>query len=133
MPAPAERTLNCPCSIEAIVKTPVYARTDGYVSYFFFNDTATTEIYTFPYTTLFRSWWRHGPTGRGGRVGRSPARRRSRLTLAPDRKSTRLNSSHLYISYAGFCLTKRLTPQGSDRASRRGLQPCWRAHSRAPR
>src|ERR1039458_7346191 len=56
----------------------------------------------FPYTTLFRS----------GRT-RSTARRRSRKHRAglprtrPDRKSTRLNSSHLGISYAVFCLIKR--------------------------
>src|SRR6267378_2258233 len=53
----------------------------------------------FPYTTLFRS-------GRGGRPHRvcgaalPPARR-------PDRKSTRLNSSHVEISYAVFCLKKK--------------------------
>src|SRR2546429_9667366 len=31
--------------------------------FFFFNDTATTEIYTFPYTTLFRSNRQHGNDG----------------------------------------------------------------------
>src|SRR5437764_1950878 len=40
---------------------------------FFFNDTATTEIYTFPYTTLFRSRRRRPGSGRGAaRVGRRP-------------------------------------------------------------
>src|SRR5262245_63970409 len=56
----------------------------------------------FPYTTLFRS-------SRGS--PRSPRRRRrSRPSPArdrPDRKSTRLNSSHLGISYAVFCLKKK--------------------------
>src|SRR6266550_8437332 len=53
----------------------------------------------FPYTTLFRSRRdaRH-PRPRGGR-GASACRR--------DRKSTRLNSSHGYISYAVFCLKKK--------------------------
>src|SRR6266849_10136845 len=54
----------------------------------------------FPYTTLFRSRPR-APRGRGRR--RAPWSRR-----APgDRKSTRLNSSHEWISYAVFCLKKK--------------------------
>src|SRR2546422_7062753 len=63
----------------------------------------------FPYTTLFRSRPPHEgrdqhPAGRGsgqveaGDVLPGPAR---------DRKSTRLNSSHGYISYAVFCLKKK--------------------------
>src|SRR5215471_21066754 len=53
----------------------------------------------FPYTTLFRS--RHGPARRP----RSPGRRRRRRWR--DRKSTRLNSSHVESSYAVFCLKKK--------------------------
>src|SRR5256885_3681298 len=62
----------------------------------------------FPYTTLFRSPPAHTPAG-------STAPRRSawhRSACAPprrDRKSTRLNSSHLVISYAVFCLKKKKT------------------------
>src|SRR5256885_5695699 len=55
----------------------------------------------FPYTTLFRS-----PSAtRGGRWARS----KNPLSGMPagDRKSTRLNSSHLVISYAVFCLKKK--------------------------
>src|SRR5271170_8293082 len=55
----------------------------------------------FPYTTLFRSL---GPVAEldGRRV------RVLRTTLRPrDRKSTRLNSSHEWISYAVFCLKKK--------------------------
>src|SRR2546426_3192959 len=71
----------------------------------------------FPYTTLFRSCDPHGPgrdrdrdawDGARARVRRvaSAARPRgSRERL--DRKSTRLNSSHLVISYAVFCLKKK--------------------------
>src|SRR2546426_2607461 len=68
----------------------------------------------FPYTTLFRS--RAGDRGRGDRGGPHPlgahlrgeARRVSdMLRPQPDRKSTRLNSSHLVISYAVFCLKKK--------------------------
>src|SRR5256884_6164568 len=62
----------------------------------------------FPYTTLFRSHGRRGgrsgpDRGRGGGDGR--AARVSRP--GGDRKSTRLNSSHGYISYAVFCLKKK--------------------------
>src|SRR5258705_10010053 len=61
----------------------------------------------FPYTTLFRS--RLGERGprrrRRARDGRGPPQPRSRLLT--DRKSTRLNSSHLGISYAVFCLKKK--------------------------
>src|SRR2546426_5391644 len=66
----------------------------------------------FPYTTLFRSR-RPGddgrdPAGAGGLVrgrGRRDASGAHRLDV--DRKSTRLNSSHLVISYAVFCLKKK--------------------------
>src|SRR2546426_3047268 len=75
----------------------------------------------FPYTTLFRSRRTLGPRGRsqgprvradrGGRF--SPARSagagrmRGGVVAGLDRKSTRLNSSHLVISYAVFCLKKK--------------------------
>src|SRR5256885_7215396 len=64
----------------------------------------------FPYTTLFRSardLGRRRATGAvrpAARAARSRGRSRFR---APDRKSTRLNSSHLVISYAVFCLKKK--------------------------
>src|SRR5256885_9201425 len=61
----------------------------------------------FPYTTLFRSRYpvaggdgcEGGGDGDAGRAGEHRAGR--------DRKSTRLNSSHLVISYAVFCLKKK--------------------------
>src|SRR2546429_1549327 len=60
----------------------------------------------FPYTTLFRS-----PPGEwcsGACRARNQDRRRAlRKTTGRDRKSTRLNSSHGYISYAVFCLKKK--------------------------
>src|SRR5256885_11985116 len=60
----------------------------------------------FPYTTLFRSPRRRRPGWRGGP---SPARAtdKSGRGATRDRKSTRLNSSHLVISYAVFCLKKK--------------------------
>src|SRR5256885_9019930 len=71
----------------------------------------------FPYTTLFRS----SPGGWPNRVARwagtgwaeawgslqGPPSSVWRCRLAGDRKSTRLNSSHLVISYAVFCLKKK--------------------------
>src|SRR5690606_42154666 len=71
----------------------------------------------FPYTTLFRSCGR--PVGAGtirrlsGQLscaGRHPVAAgcdRPRGSAHPDRKSTRLNSSHVKISYAVFCLKKK--------------------------
>src|SRR5256885_10759351 len=61
----------------------------------------------FPYTTLFRSPWvpRLLSWVRAARNVR-PRRRNS----PRDRKSTRLNSSHLVISYAVFCLKKKKKP-----------------------
>src|SRR2546429_7368741 len=58
----------------------------------------------FPYTTLFRS----AQTGhRRGPGGSDPSRPAPSGGAAQDRKSTRLNSSHGYISYAVFCLKKK--------------------------
>src|SRR2546430_9988739 len=63
----------------------------------------------FPYTTLFRSWRtaraRTAARRRGGGGGRCP--RSPRGAPFPDRKSTRLKSSHRQISYALFCLKKK--------------------------
>src|SRR5947208_9231256 len=56
----------------------------------------------FPYTTLFRSFHRDAGEQRGGFVAADGKHR-----AAPDRKSTRLNSSHQIISYAVFCLKKK--------------------------
>src|SRR5256885_10555027 len=57
----------------------------------------------FPYTTLFRSPDRL-PAGAGGLQCVCAGHREGR---GQDRKSTRLNSSHLVISYAVFCLKKK--------------------------
>src|SRR2546429_4897456 len=89
--------------------------------FFFFNDTATTEIYTLSLHDAL-------PISHSGEKGGSSSGSRSRSrpghARAPrpgswatpcasvrlssqDRKSTRLNSSHGYISYAVFCLKKK--------------------------
>src|SRR5690349_22886928 len=75
----------------------------------------------FPYTTLFRSVPEPGrcfgrvQPGRGA-IGAAAARRArpgakgAGGAAHPDRKSTRLNSSHVEISYAVFCLKKKISP-----------------------
>src|SRR5256885_9849259 len=101
----------------------------SYFLFFFFNDTATTEIYTlslhdalpisaaankflealdsgqkgkatFEFKGDERSNWHYIPKPRKGLTIKE---------MTPDRKSTRLNSSHLVISYAVFCLKKKKT------------------------
>src|SRR3712207_8107276 len=101
---------------------------------FFFNDTATTEIYTLSlHDALPISRPRPPSTTRRTTLARARARRRrvvsesieDRPSLAEggrsgdvmwsprDRKSTRLNSSHANISYAVFCLKKKHVPHHS--------------------
>src|SRR5256885_9938530 len=71
--------------------------------FFFFNDTATTEIYTLSLHDALPIW-----RGRGTRRDtRRGTRRFWGRCAGTDRKSTRLNSSHLVISYAVFCLKKK--------------------------
>src|SRR2546428_9406401 len=81
----------------------------------------------FPYTTLFRSVWLAWHAGHCQRTAAAkrtnlpPAHRTKKVFIDgggriwPDRKSTRLNSSHDQISYAVFCLKKNQTrhPRGS--------------------
>src|SRR5437773_9592079 len=69
--------------------------------FFFFNDTATTEIYTLSLHDTLPIWPRSPPSSASARcTSRGCCARR-------DRKSTRLNSSHITISYAVFCLKKK--------------------------
>src|SRR5688572_32556029 len=100
----------------------------------YLTDTTTTEIYTPSLPTLFRSDRRRRLRRRGGTIDRRDERRpapgtdlrlaRPRQDRLPqprrpdvrgplrhggrDRKSTRLNSSHSQISYAVFCLKKKI-------------------------
>src|SRR5258708_29976266 len=79
--------------------------------FFFFNDTATTEIYTLSlHDALPISLTRSGFFLRHSRSQASTnSGFRSRHFFWLDRKSTRLNSSHQIISYAVFCLKKKTT------------------------
>src|SRR2546430_4171468 len=93
------------------------------VLFFFFNDTATTEIYTLSlHDALPISAGRNvvasrtatattnsppTPTERVSESGVVTRAANPTTTGSPDRKSTRLNSSHSQISYAAFCLQKK--------------------------
>src|SRR5256885_12499267 len=99
-----------------------YAPAYLHVSFFFFNDTATTEIYTLSL---------HDALPIYPRYERAAQREQDRVaTVATtdvenvDRKSTRLNSSHLVISYAVFCLKKKTRPPRRARSMRRRYCQC---------
>src|SRR3712207_8285371 len=93
--------------------------------YLFFNDTAPTEIFTLSVhdaRPIFTETWSElnpdasAPILISPSSGRDVSFERSRsdsasrsASLATDRKSTRLNSSHANISYAVICLKKKLT------------------------
>src|SRR5256885_15001669 len=92
----------------------------NYQLVFFFNDTATTEIYTLSLHDALPIYCVGGAVRLAGMwTPNSPSRDtkwpdQPTPTVAapaaytfPDRKSTRLNSSHLVISYAVFCLKKK--------------------------
>src|SRR3989440_3314603 len=74
-----------------------------YFLFFFFNDTATTEIYTLSLHDALPIY-RFEPFPRLDGIEVFQLRR---FGHAIDRKSTRLNSSHDQISYAVFCLKKK--------------------------
>src|SRR6267142_3637329 len=75
------------------------------IFFFFFNDTATTEIYTLSLHDALPSSPGCFERTAARHSGRGTASPRSRATR--DRKSTRLNSSHMSISYAVFFLKKK--------------------------
>src|SRR2546429_6495514 len=83
--------------------------------FFFLNDTATTEIYTLSLhdaLPICQQGAAHLPAcdevARQHQVGNAAGVHGIGLG---DRKSTRLNSSHGYISYAVFCLKKKTSPE----------------------
>src|SRR5256885_12010626 len=104
---------------------------------FFFNDTATTEIYTLSLhdaLPICQDGFRQSdpealcldyerdisPVSAGRKLNRFRTPVRAGLcSVDPeiDRKSTRLNSSHLVISYAVFCLKKKTTSRGQHRCA----------------
>src|SRR5258707_1842645 len=90
----------CPARTSAVFS--VRAGTVIRCFFFFFNDTATTEIYTLSLHDALPISIFH-PFAHFSRLGRGRVLR----TQIEDRKSTRLNSSHANISYAVFCLKKK--------------------------
>src|SRR3712207_7243338 len=109
------------------------------ISLFFFNDTATTEIYTLslhdalpiltPSPSMRSVFPEPSEQGRLMRMRRALRRKRRAVrrrwraftrrhpTIMRDRKSTRLNSSHANISYAVFCLKKKNIKQEHQQVS----------------
>src|SRR5258708_22416349 len=87
-------------------------------TFFFFNDTATTEIYTLSLHDALPISLEHDHTRAPERQFACSIRLRVRgpdlfaqdVESDLDRKSTRLNSSHQIISYAVFCLKKKIQP-----------------------
>src|SRR3712207_8115819 len=97
----------------------------SYRFFFFFNDTATTEIYTLSLhdalpisrrsiSQVSSGGHNYGRHAAGDLPVRLPSEwaadrpaRRTQRARSTDRKSTRLNSSHANISYAVFCLKKK--------------------------
>src|SRR2546422_11188545 len=94
------------CTVSRFVFFFISSRPPFIFFFFFFNDTATTEIYTLSLhdaLPIFLSpRFRVRFPARAQSCCRSSAEGRQK-----DRKSTRLNSSHGYISYAVFCLKKK--------------------------
>src|SRR6202043_2676801 len=108
-----------------------------FIFFFFFNDTATTEIYTLSLHDALPIYW----------AVDAPIELRAMPLPSSwssiDRKSTRLNSSHVRISYAVFCLKKKNDDDGGGardaggaarvarpagrRCGRRGRRPGGRA------
>src|SRR5439155_24844951 len=122
-------TILCVCSLyNERLSFPVF--------YFFFNVPPTTEIYTLSLHDALRSLCSAASTPSTIRKRRPRSHRafaactrcaatrtaRSAASPARDRKSTRLNSSHVAISYAVFCLKKKKDTQ-SGRGLRSSPQP----------
>src|SRR2546426_7601938 len=102
--------------------------------FFFFNDTATTEIYTLSlhdalpiYRTRDNS---PGTIHRTARPYRFTTRPSGVVCRTTDRKSTRLNSSHLVISYAVFCLKKKKNAKSRPEEGNQQPHPDARARRR---
>src|SRR2546429_4914390 len=83
----------------------MYQRCSASFFFFFFNDTATTEIYTLSLHDALPICQDIRNSAVRMTVSGMPPR--PTLSSSQDRKSTRLNSSHGYISYAVFCLKKK--------------------------
>src|SRR5437868_15397328 len=102
-------------SYDRVIRTCCFGHT-RFLSFFFLLMRRPPRSTLFPYTTLFRSHryrtegrrWLEEALAADRSAHTSAARARARYVLTDrDRKSTRLNSSHVSISYAVFCLKKK--------------------------
>src|SRR5690349_23345484 len=115
--------------VSSLLYAPYYFLSFLYYFFFFLMIRRPPRSTLFPYTTLFRS------CKPGRYVGTFTGTYASSAAIIPDRKSTRLNSSHVEISYAVFCLKKKNKSQESiwrstphtpaRRAIRRRLRTSW--------
>src|SRR2546426_7667768 len=104
--------------------------------FFFFNDTATTEIYTLSLHDALPIL-QGGGDERERQHGEAEDAHRDvedRPGAAPrrDRKSTRLNSSHLVISYAVFCLKKKKKKHNRLYVRREAIRTATHCHEMLP-
>src|SRR2546422_6560420 len=102
--------------------------------FFFFNDTATTEIYTLSLhdalpifsttSSLLHTMQNCGYLQRDEKGQFYLSMKIVIQAYRADRKSTRLNSSHGYISYAVFCLKKKKNKINISDLTNKYLRPC---------
>src|SRR5947209_17059358 len=89
--------------------------------FFFFNDTATTEIYTLSLHDALPIFTVPGISGNISFNSSTVQNlQHASLRAAKDRKSTRLNSSHANISYAVFCLKKKKKKKQKTKKDKHG-------------
>src|SRR5688572_32212004 len=104
-----------------------------YLSFFFFNDTATTEIYTLSlhdalpilapsFTGTWSAWQRLASRSVSGSASQVTSDGFCAGVTPRDRKSTRLNSSHSQISYAVFCLKKKKKKKNKHNKKKKKIQ-----------
>src|SRR5258705_13971554 len=103
--------MSCPL-VRCLSSSPffMFTRQSPPFFFFFFNDTATTEIYTLSLHDALPIFV--GITIASMIPSELDRICRSAAANSVDRKSTRLNSSHLGISYAVFCLKKKKNYEG---------------------
>src|SRR5437588_9015450 len=97
-------------------------------SFFFFNDTATTEIYTLSLHDALPIFQAAGIQAAVDGIG---ATLHQPFGSLEDRKSTRLNSSHTVISYAVFCLKKKKKDTNSHHTRKKIKKVRRRLHTYA--
>src|SRR2546421_2378441 len=101
---------------------PAHARLGAVLRFFFFNDTATTEIYTLSLHDALPIYFRSQRAIAALGAKQDGVIRHYGLRRDGDRKSTRLNSSHDQISYAVFCLKKKKQQGHNEAMALRGVR-----------